>query len=92
MPVMKEERETLIRLDHHDNTVHIYSTEPYWWRKCESLGMTLDVDTKEADKSIARQYLGPLKRNIPGTSLKSLLGQASKRGKGTGFGARGRSK
>lgn len=55
----KDERETHINHEVGAGKLHVYSTEPRIWRRCDSIGMTLVDSTRTASgREIARQYSG----------------------------------
>lgn len=75
MPFLsREERETIIRYDYYDNTIHVYSTERGWWSFCEKAGMELADEQRNRGNVVSRQYLGPMKVSTPGVRLRSALG------------------
>ena len=71
-----DERETIIRIDYGDRTVHVYSTQVGWWTACARLGMTLetlDVGAARWVNIIGKEYSAPLASTRPGVSLGSLV-------------------
>ena len=66
-----DEAETIIRIDHGNNMVYLFSTRRGWWNKANRLGMKLTRTTRDKRGGIiAKDYEATLASVSPNINMR----------------------